>query len=106
MPAVDADLGAVFDRSAERLYLIDETGREVRLDQALLLYLRLIGANGDRGTVAVPVTVTSQVEELVGDRLEVVRPPASVSPASDAGVRIGGHEARHCDVCDLDVHDP
>ena len=40
--AVNADFGAVFDRSAERLFLIDETGREVRPDQALLLYLHLL----------------------------------------------------------------
>ena len=36
--AVDADLGVVFDRSAERIYLIDERGREVpaRPDAAAL----------------------------------------------------------------------
>jgi carbonic anhydrase/acetyltransferase-like protein (isoleucine patch superfamily) len=34
--AVGADLGAVFDRAAERLYLIDERGTEVPVDQALL----------------------------------------------------------------------
>ena len=40
--AVNADFGAVFDRSAERIYLIDERGREIRPDQALLLYLKLL----------------------------------------------------------------
>jgi len=75
---VNADFGVVFDRSAERLYLIDENGRSVRADQALLLFLRLIGSNGYRGKVAVPINVTSQVEQLVGE-LEVVRTPASLS---------------------------
>src|SRR5205085_1076342 len=67
--AVNADFGAVCDRSAERLYLIDERGREVRPDQALLLYLKLLG--GDGGKVVVPITATSQVEEVVGGRFEV-----------------------------------
>ena len=56
---MNADLGAVFDRSAERLYLIDERGREVPVDQALLLYLRLLRDQSDRsGKIAVPVTAT------------------------------------------------
>ena len=38
--AVGADLGAVFDRAGERLYLIDEQAREVSVEQALLLYLQ------------------------------------------------------------------
>ncbi len=76
--AVNADFGAVFDRSAERIYLIDEAGREVPPEQALLLYLRLIGANGYRGRVAVPINTTSQIEKLIGDQLEVVRTGASL----------------------------
>jgi mannose-1-phosphate guanylyltransferase / phosphomannomutase len=75
--AVNADFGAVFDRSAERIFLIDERGREVRPDQALLLYLKLLrGSEG--GKIAVPITATSQVEEVVGDRFEVVRTPATL----------------------------
>src|SRR5262249_1777415 len=50
--AVGADLGAVLDRAAERLYLIDEQGREISVEQALLLYLRLLGSNGRRGKLA------------------------------------------------------
>jgi len=80
VPAVGADLGAVFDRSAERLYLVDEQAREVPVEQALLLFLRLLGSNGRRGKLAFPVTVTSQVERLVADsELEVVRTPASLA---------------------------
>jgi mannose-1-phosphate guanylyltransferase/phosphomannomutase len=93
--AVGADLGAVFDRAAERLYLIDETGDEVPVEQALLLYLRLIGSNGKRGKLAFPVTVTSQVDRLVkGSGLEVVRTPHSLSDltriASEDGVIFAG----------------
>src|SRR3954447_18447 len=81
---VNADFGAVFDRSAERLFLIDETGREIRPDQALLLFLSLIADDGLTGKVAVPITATSQVEEVVGDRLEVVRTAASLSELTRA----------------------
>lgn len=82
--AVGADLGAVFDRAAERLYLIDEQGREVAVDQALLLFVRLIASNGRQGRIAFPVTVTSQVERLVEDGLEVVRTPASLADLTAA----------------------
>ena len=79
VPAVGADLGAVFDRAAERLHLVDEQAREVPVEQALLLFLRLIGSNGRRGKLAFPVTVTSQVDRLVeSSQLEIVRTPASL----------------------------
>ncbi len=76
---VNADFGAVFDRSAERLYLIDELGRSIGPDQALLLFLRLIGDEGYRGKVAVPINATSQVERVAAEGLEVVRTPAALS---------------------------
>src|SRR6266513_6258877 len=80
VPAVAADLGAVFDRAAERLFLIDEQGREIAVEQTLLLFLRLIGSNGRRGKLAFPVTVTSEVDRMAkGTGLEVVRTPASVA---------------------------
>ncbi len=91
---VNADFGAVFDRSAERIYLIDETGREVRPDQALLLYLYLLARRGGGGKVVVPITATSQVEEVVGDALQVVRTPATLQEltrgATEEGVVFAG----------------
>jgi mannose-1-phosphate guanylyltransferase/phosphomannomutase len=86
--AVEANFGAVFDRSAERLFLIDETGREIRPDQALLLYLHLL-SNAGGGKVAVPITATSQVEEVVGDRLEVIRTPATLPGLTEAATGDG-----------------
>ncbi|HZT54233.1 MAG TPA: hypothetical protein VE995_07605, partial [Gaiellaceae bacterium] len=88
VPAVRADLGAVFDRSAERLHLIDEQAREVPVEQALLLFLRLLGSNGRRGKLAFPVTVTSQVDRLVADsQLEVVRTPTSLAELTRVAAR-------------------
>ena len=86
---VNADFGVVFDRSAERLFLIDETGREVSPEQALLLYLRLIGSNGYLGKVAVPINATSQIENIVGTSLEVVRTPASLTELTRASAEPG-----------------
>jgi len=92
--AVGADLGAVFDRSAERLYLIDERGREVPVDQALLLFLRLIASNGHGGKIALPITVTSQVDRIAGDAIEIVRTAGSLADltraAADDGVVFAG----------------
>ncbi|HMB81045.1 MAG TPA: hypothetical protein VKI43_13300, partial [Vicinamibacterales bacterium] len=92
--AVSADFGAVFDRSAERIFLIDELGREVPPEQALLLYLRLISTTGRRGKVVVPINTTSQVEGLVGEGIEVVRTPISLPEltrtAAGEGVLFGG----------------
>jgi mannose-1-phosphate guanylyltransferase/phosphomannomutase len=88
--AVGADFGAVFDSAGERLYLIDEKAREVPVELALLLYLRLIGSNGNHGKLAFPVTVTSQVDRLVeGTGFEIVRTPASLQALTEAASQEG-----------------
>jgi mannose-1-phosphate guanylyltransferase / phosphomannomutase len=87
--AVNAEFGAVFDRSAERLFLIDERGREVRPDQALLLYLSLLARSGAEGRIVVPITATSQVEEVVSGRLDVTRTPASLTELTRAAAEEG-----------------
>ena len=90
VPAVGADLGVILDRAAERLYLVDERGREVPVEQTLLLFLRLIGSNGRRGKLAFPITVTSQVDRLLeGSGLEVVRTPASLGDLTKAAAEDG-----------------
>ena len=92
--AVGADLGAIFDQSGERLYLVDEQGHEVPVDQTLLLYVKLLAERGTSGKVAFPITVTSKVDEIAGDGLEVVRTPNSLtdltSVAASQGVVFAG----------------
>ena len=88
--AVGADLGVVFDRAGERLFLIDEQAQEISVEQALLLYLRLMSTNGRRGKLAFPITVTSQVEQMVkGSSLEVIRTPASLAELTKAAAEDG-----------------
>jgi mannose-1-phosphate guanylyltransferase/phosphomannomutase len=90
VPAVGADLGAILDRAAERLYLVDERGREIPVEQSLLLFLRLLGTDGRRGKLAFPITVTSQVDRLLeGSGLEVVRTPASLADLTKAAAEDG-----------------
>jgi mannose-1-phosphate guanylyltransferase/phosphomannomutase len=93
--AIGADFGAVFDRAGERLFLIDEQGHEVPVEQTLLLFLKLIGAHGLAEKVAVPITVTARVEELAASgNFAVVRTPAAPAEltrlASENGVRFAG----------------
>jgi mannose-1-phosphate guanylyltransferase / phosphomannomutase len=87
--AIGADLGAVFDPAAERLYLIDEQGKEVPVEQTLLLFIKLLSSNGTKGKVAVPITVTSQVDELAIDKLEVVRTPHSLADLTRVAAQDG-----------------
>jgi mannose-1-phosphate guanylyltransferase/phosphomannomutase len=88
--AVGADLGVVFDRAGERVFLVDERAREISVEQALLLFLRLMGSNGRIGKLAFPITVTSHVEDLVADSgLEVIRTPASLAELTKAAAEDG-----------------
>jgi mannose-1-phosphate guanylyltransferase / phosphomannomutase len=87
--AINADFGAVFDRSAERIYLIDENGREIAPDQALLLYVKLLAGTEKHGKIVVPINATSQIEELAGDRFEVVRTPASLTELTRVSAQEG-----------------
>jgi mannose-1-phosphate guanylyltransferase/phosphomannomutase len=87
---VGADLGVVLDPSAERIALVDETGAAVPPEQALLLFLRLLGSNGLRGKLALPVTVTSLADQIVAETgLEVERTQASLAALTRAAAREG-----------------
>jgi mannose-1-phosphate guanylyltransferase/phosphomannomutase len=87
---VGADFGAAFDRAGERLYVVDERGRDVPVEQTLLLFLRLIADRGTSGKLAFPITVTSEVERLLdGSDLEVVRTPASLAELTQVATSDG-----------------
>jgi len=88
--AVGADLGAVLDPAAERIFLVDDQAREVPVEQELLLFLRLLASDGKQGRLAFPTTVTSLVEDLVKDtELEILRTPASLSALTMAAAGDG-----------------
>ena len=90
MTGVRADLGVVLDRAAERIALVDEQGASVPTDVALLLVVQLLVLAGRSGRIAVPVTTTSLVDELVdGSQLSVVRTQHSVGELTRAAVEEG-----------------
>ncbi len=59
-----ADMGVVMDPSAEQLFLIDEKGRRLSDYSALALASLLILKAEEGGTIAIPVTVPSYIEEI------------------------------------------
>ena len=81
--AVKADLAVVVDADGERITLIDERGRVVEHWQALLLLVTLIGARSVSGTIVVPSTTTSHVENVAGN-LQVERVGASLAALTRA----------------------
>jgi mannose-1-phosphate guanylyltransferase/phosphomannomutase len=92
-----ADLGAMLDSTGERVRLIDGRGRLVPLNQALLAYVDLVARCCDRPRVAVPVTTSRVVEDVVGARggevLWTPVSPAALSAASEEpGVVFAGAE--------------
>jgi mannose-1-phosphate guanylyltransferase/phosphomannomutase len=88
--AVGADLGVALDPAGERLYLVDEQGREVPVEQELLLFLRLLASDSKRGRLALPITATSLADQIVeGSELEIERTPASLPALTAAATEDG-----------------
>jgi mannose-1-phosphate guanylyltransferase/phosphomannomutase len=87
---VRADLGVVLDRPAERLVFIDEQGNTVPAELGLLLVVRLLALAGRSGRIAVPITATDHVDQLVeGTDLTIVRTAHSVSELTRAATEEG-----------------
>ena len=91
VPAVGADLGAVFDRAGERLYLIDEQAHEIPVEQALLLYLSLIELERAHGQARVPRHrhEPGRPARSRGRELEIIRTRASLPELTKAAVEDG-----------------
>ena len=84
-----------FDALGERIYLVDEKGDEIAVEQALLLYLALLREGGRSGKVVLPATITSQAESMLdGSQLEIERTVGSLAELTKAaaaeGVIFGG----------------
>jgi mannose-1-phosphate guanylyltransferase/phosphomannomutase len=84
-----ADLGAVIDAGGEHLTLVDGTGRVLTNDEALMAYLELITAAEGTARVALPVTTSTQAEELCAVRGTEVLPTA-LSPSGLMEVAASG----------------
>ncbi len=76
----EAEVGVLIDNAGERLYLLDERGIQIPPQTTLILFVRLMCETGKDGKIAVPVNITSHVEEIAGScGNEVVRTKVSRS---------------------------
>jgi mannose-1-phosphate guanylyltransferase/phosphomannomutase len=62
--AMGANLGVVFDRSAERIVLIDEEAREIPADTALYLLVELVSKHFSGERIVLPANVSRAAGEL------------------------------------------
>ncbi len=93
---MEADLGLVIGPGADRLYIVDDTGTELPLETALLLFVKLVAqqtAKGER--IVLPLTVTHLAERLAGEFGVVIERtkvslPALAQAASQDGVVFAG----------------
>jgi len=85
-----ADLGAVLGPDGEVLTVIDDTGRVLSPNQLLLTFVDLVTSVDEGAVVAVPVSVTSAVEELAAARGgSVVRTKVAATQLVEAATEAG-----------------
>lgn len=83
-----AQLGVVIDSSGERIFLIDDLGRHIDLDSALLLFVSLVSAKYSGVNIAVPVSTTSGVESVAArSGNTVIRTKVSRNALMDAALK-------------------
>jgi mannose-1-phosphate guanylyltransferase/phosphomannomutase len=90
-----AAFGVRFDTVGERLWLVDETGRLISDDRALLCLLDLVAAERNAGYVALPVTTTRVAEQVcrfhgVGPRWTPTSSDALTEAAMDDDIIFAG----------------
>jgi mannose-1-phosphate guanylyltransferase / phosphomannomutase len=66
--ASGASLGAVIDPDGEHLTLVDDTGRVLSDDEALLAFVSLVSGHTPGRSIALPLSATSQADRLASDR--------------------------------------
>ena len=78
VPTIKANAGFLFDNGAEKVFLVDEKGKAIRDDIALIIVSELVMRFYKNGTIAVPVHVSGVVEKLAKKyKINVVRSGAS-----------------------------
>jgi len=69
-----ADLGLIFDNSAQRLAVVDECGNPIKDTDLLLLMIDLVTRTTPQGKIAIPVDQPSVIEKIASLKgFEVVR---------------------------------
>jgi mannose-1-phosphate guanylyltransferase/phosphomannomutase len=88
---MEADFGVVIGPGAERIYLVDDRGREVPFEKALLLFVQLVAQQANKGSkIALPLTVTRLAEQLAAPfGVGIVRTQVSLPALSQAATQEG-----------------
>jgi mannose-1-phosphate guanylyltransferase/phosphomannomutase len=86
-----ADVGVILEPGAERMYLVDEKGDEIPLEKALLLFVKLVSREGQKGQkIALPLTVTQLAEEIAAPYgVAIERTKVSLPALMDASTAPG-----------------
>jgi mannose-1-phosphate guanylyltransferase/phosphomannomutase len=71
--ATEADMGAILDPGAERLYVVDDQGTMVDHSSLLLVLLEAASKQSPSGSIALPLSVTRWAEKVVGSNRVTVR---------------------------------
>lgn len=98
--AVKADFGVAFDGDADRAAFVDDTGRFLRTDSALLVMIERALSKNHGGTVLATVNCSQKVEEVtkrLGGRTKWCRVGRVFvdAYAKEKNVVIGGEESGH-----------
>lgn len=76
----EAELGVLIDNAGEKLYLLDDRGAQIPPQTTLALFVKLLCETGKRGKIAVPISISSCVEDITRNcGNEVVRTKVSRS---------------------------
>jgi mannose-1-phosphate guanylyltransferase/phosphomannomutase len=93
-----AHLGAVIDPDGEQLTIVDDRGRVLSDDEALLMFVRIVAGSNNDARIAVPVSASREVErscvELGAKVVWTKLNPASLMDAAreEVAVFAGGNE--------------
>lgn len=92
-----ADLGVIIGSSAERVFLVDDRGRQISHSSMLILLITLISELKGKGKIVVPVVTTDVVDEIAArNHCEVIKTKISqsalMSEAKKRGMIFAGDE--------------
>jgi mannose-1-phosphate guanylyltransferase/phosphomannomutase len=93
----NADMGLLFDNSAERMHVVDDKACALDGRDMLVVMVDLVTRTMEGGKIAVPVNQTSAIEQIARERgFEVVRTkverPSVMAAAIEPGVVFAGND--------------
>lgn len=83
-----ADFGMQIDGAGEKVRIVDDLGRRISFDQALMLVLSLMAKHGEKGKLALPLSVPDLAEKIAGEHgRAVLRTKVSLRAMMEAANR-------------------